>query len=591
MALDGLTVSAIVDELSQLVSNNRIEKIYQPEKDEILIIIRSKGSNRKLLLSCHSNYPRAHFTTLSKENPVTPPSFCMLLRKNLTGGRIISVTQPNFERIINLEIETYDELNIKKSKMLIIEMMGKHSNIILVDNETKKIIESIKRISFDMSRFRQVLPGLTYEMPPNNKNNPLSLSNTDDLTDIIDRKTTIQIYKALYSHFTGISPLIAKEICHNASIDFETPINKLDDLEIRDLFFSLSSILTIVSSKKFEHLIFQDVSNKKYIDFSVIPIKHLSHYTITEFDSISELLDNYYSVNDHMQRIKQKSQTLRKNINTKLDRLYNKLINLKRDYDKALKGDHFKILGDLITANLYQIKSGESSTKVTNFYSSTQENIEIKLDKRYSPSKNAQNYYKKYTKSKNALVEVAKQVKVAESEIRYLEQIQNSIEQCTTLQDLEEIYTELVDGGYVKEKSNKKKQHHKKNSSFLSFKSTDNFKILVGKNNKQNEEITFKHANKTDIWLHVKDLPGSHVIVQLDERQLSEVALTEAASLAAFYSKARNSSKVAVDYTTRKNVRKQKGGKPGMVFYDHYSTILVDAFEKDIQKIEKTSSD
>lgn len=587
MSFDGLVVSAVVEELNRLIPTGRIEKIYQPELDEIHIIFRSLGKNHRLLLTSHSNYPRAHLTSINKENPMSPPSFCMLLRKNLTGGRIVSVSQPNFERIIQFDIEALDELNIKKSKSLYIEMMGKHSNIILVDKETNKIIDSIRRISFDMSRFRQVFPGLQYEMPPiNDKLSPLLIDSQNIMMKHLKREEQIPTYKSIYLFFTGISPLISREICFRAQVDMDKPPEQLTHEEANRLYLSFVTIMDSVHNQNFEPAIYEDLNANKYIDFSAVPISHYDLYEKKNFDSISELLENFYSVNDHKERMKQKSQTLRKKVSTKLERLYNKIQNLNRDYSKAQKGESYRIKGDLITANLYRIEKGQDEVEVENFYSEELETIKITLDKRFSPSKNAQLNYKKYNKSKNALVEVGKQIEITKVEIDYLEQIQNSINQCTSLQDLEEVIIELVENGYMKKKITKVKQQARKGTGYLSFTSSDGFTILVGKNNKQNEEVTFKLSSKTDIWLHVKGLPGSHVIIKLDEKELSDTALLEAASLAAYYSKGKDSSKVAVDYTERKNVKKPGGSKPGMVIYESNSTILVDSFEKNISHIK-----
>ena len=587
MSFDGLVVSAIVQELNTLIPTGKIEKIYQPELDEINILFRSLGKNYRLLLSSHSNYPRAHLTNINKENPMSPPSFCMLLRKNLTGGRIVSVSQPNFERIIQFDIEVLDELNVKKTKSLIIEMMGKHSNIILVDKQTNRIVDSIRRISFDMSRFRQVFPGIQYETPPiNEKLNPLDISTKDIMFNHLNRDEEIPVYKSLYIYFTGISPLVAREICIRADIDMDTNISKLTDNEVAQLFVSFNNTLELVRASNFNPTIYEDINANKFIDFSAIPISHFDLYNKIHFESISQLLETFYSVNDHKERMKQKTQVLRKNVSNKLERLYNKIQNLNRDYTKALKGEKYRIKGDLITANIFRIEKGQDEVEVENFYSENLETVKVELDKRFSPSKNAQLYYKKYNKSKNALVEVDKQIEITNREIQYLEQILNSIDQCTSLHDLDEILTELVENGYIKKKITKVKQQARKGSGFLTYTSSDGFTILVGKNNKQNEEVTFKLSTKSDIWLHVKDMPGSHVIIKLEEKELSDTALLEAAQLAAHFSKGKNSIKVAVDYTERKNVKKPSGSKPGMVIYENYSTILVDSFERDISKIK-----
>ncbi|SES65854.1 Predicted component of the ribosome quality control (RQC) complex, YloA/Tae2 family, contains fibronectin-binding (FbpA) and DUF814 domains [Natronincola peptidivorans] len=588
MALDGLVVSALAHELSSLLEYNRIEKIYQPEADEIIIHIRSQGKNLKLLLSSSSNYPRVHFTNVNKENPSTPPNFCMLLRKYIQGGKIVDILQPDFERIIKFKIETLDELNMLKHRELIIEMMGKHSNIILIDCEDNKILDSIKRISLDISRYRQILPGLKYNMPPSqNKFNPLSVTSAETFRENLTGSLQIPVIKALYATFTGISPLIAREVCYLANVDGDHLLVHLSEEEHQKLFMSFQSLLHVVDNNNFVPIIYFDTTNSKYIDFTVMDLHHLSELEKQEKSSISNMLESFYANRDNRERIKQKSYDLRKNINTKLDRLYNKMQNLHHDLKKAEKADLYRLKGELLTTNLHQIEKGQEAIELINYYDENYTPLLIELDKKLTPSKNAQNYYKKYNKAKNALLEVAKQLEKTKTEIDYLEQIIVNIDQSTYLSDLEEIHNELMETGYYKKRLGKKKVTVFKKSGYLKYKSFEGFEILVGKNNKQNDEITLKIADKEDLWFHVKDRPGSHVVLRLSDSDYTDRSILEAASLAAYYSKAKNATKVAVDYTQRKNVRKPKGAKPGMVIYDNYSTILVDGDENAIQNIHQ----
>ncbi|AOY77378.1 Rqc2 family fibronectin-binding protein [Clostridium formicaceticum] len=588
MALDGLVTSALVHEFQSLLSFNRIEKIYQPEADEIIILLRGQGKNLKLLLSVNSNYPRVHFTNISKENPATPPSFCMLLRKYLQGGKIVAITQPNFERIIKFKIETLDELNMVKSRELIIEMMGRHSNIILIDCETNKILDSIKRISFDVSRYRQVLPSLQYTMPPSkNKYNPLEVYDFEAFHVVLLQDLQYSVEKSLYHAFIGISPLVAREICFIAKIEGDMPLSQLSTDALHRLYKSFSALFQRLQSHDYRPYLFLDTNHQKYVDFSIIEITHLSLYQKQELSSISEMLEVFYRNRDAQQRMKQKSYDLRKSITTKLDRLYNKVQNLHQDLKNAKKADTYKLKGDLLTAHLYQIQKGDENAEVLNYYDENQSILKIQLDKRLSPSQNAQSYYKKYNKAKNALLEVDKQLKKAKEEIDYLEQIVINIDQSTYLSDLEEIHSELIETGYLKKRVTKKSIMNFKKTGYLKYMSSDGFEILVGKNNKQNDEITLKIADKDDLWFHIKDMPGSHVLLKTTGQPYSETAVLEAAILAAYYSKAKNATKVAVDYTTKKNVRKPKGAKPGMVIYDSYTTILVDGDEKSVSRIKQ----
>lgn len=587
MALDGLVVSALVHEFNNILTFNKIEKIYQPETDEIIMHLRSQGKNLKLLLSANSNYPRVHFTNVNKENPSIPANFCMLLRKYLQGSKIVSITQPNFERIIKFKFETFDELNMKKSIDLIIEMMGRHSNIILVDCETQQILDSIKRVSLDISRYRQVLPGLQYSMPPSqNKLNPLEIIDFQDFYTALSNNPHNYLQKNILNTFIGISPLVAREICYIANIKEDILLSHLSQRELQELYKAFSSLIEKVKTNDFTPYFFVDRENNKYIDFSVINIKHLSLYKKGEATSVSSMLETFYIQRDQRERIQQKSHGLRKSITTKLDRLYNKIQNLHQDLRKAKKLDTYKLKGDLLTSNLYQIQKGCDKIEVINYYDENSSLITIELDKRLSPSQNAQNYYKKYNKAKNALLEVNKQLEKSKAEIDYLEQIVISIDQSTYLSDLEEIHNELIETGYLKKRLNKKNITHFKKSGYLKYRSSEGFEILVGKNNKQNDEITLKVADKEDLWFHIKDMPGSHVILKTGGQLPTEASLLEAANLAAYYSKGKHTTKVAVDYTTKKNVRKPKGAKPGMVIYDNYVTILANGEESSIANIQ-----
>lgn len=587
MALDGLVVSALVHEFNNILTFNKIEKIYQPETDEIIMHLRSQGKNLKLLLSANSNYPRVHFTNVNKENPSIPANFCMLLRKYLQGSKIVSITQPNFERIIKFKFETFDELNMKKYIDLIIEMMGRHSNIILVDCETQQILDSIKRVSLDISRYRQVLPGLQYSMPPSqNKLNPLEIIDFQDFYTALSNNPHNYLQKNILNTFIGISPLVAREICYIANIKEDILLSHLSQRELQELYKAFSSLIEKVKTNDFTPYFFVDRENNKYIDFSVINIKHLSLYKKGEATSVSSMLETFYIQRDQRERIQQKSHGLRKSITTKLDRLYNKIQNLHQDLRKAKKLDTYKLKGDLLTSNLYQIQKGCDKIEVINYYDENSSLITIELDKRLSPSQNAQNYYKKYNKAKNALLEVNKQLEKSKAEIDYLEQIVISIDQSTYLSDLEEIHNELIETGYLKKRLNKKNITHFKKSGYLKYRSSEGFEILVGKNNKQNDEITLKVADKEDLWFHIKDMPGSHVILKTGGQLPTEASLLEAANLAAYYSKGKHTTKVAVDYTTKKNVRKPKGAKPGMVIYDNYVTILANGEESSIANIQ-----
>ncbi len=582
MALDGCVIVALTHELKSQLHTGRIDKIYQPEIDEIIFTIRNNRKNYKILLSASSNCPRIHFTKSDKKNPMDPPNFCMVLRKHLLGGRIIDIIQPKFERMIKLVIESFDELNILRTKELIIEMMGRHSNIILVDCENNKIIDSIKRIPSYISRYRQVLPGIEYAMPPSqNKVNPLEINTKDNFISVIqDKDKRTSIYKAIYTSFTGISPLLSREICYRSSIDENIILSNLDKQMINSIYRNFMNIINKIKANDFAPVIYYDNATEKYIDFSSIDISYLNYYEKQLFESTSDMVESFYFKRDSKERMKQRTNDLHKNIHAKLDKAYNKLSNLNEDLKKGYNAEKYKLYGNLITANIYQMEKNQDKVELINYYNENYDVITIPLDKKLTPSQNAQKYFKMYNKAKTTIYEVNNQIKKTKREIDYLEQIIINIEQSTHMSDIEEIRAELEEIGILKRKVTKKGVSPSKKSNYLRYISSDGFEILVGKNNKQNDDITFKISSKEDLWFHVKDMPGSHVILKLKNKTPSDLSISEAATLAAYHSKAKNSTKVAVDYTRRKNVKRQRGAKPGMVIYDNYSTILVDSDEK-----------
>lgn len=593
MALDGIVIYSLVEEFSSKLIGGKIDKIYQPEEDELLLTIRNKGENYKLLLSANSSNPRTYTTaTYKKENPMSAPLFCMLLRKHLLNGRIVNIHQPDFERIIRITIESYDELKIKTSKDLIIEIMGRHSNIMLVDNEENKILDSIKRIPLSISSYRQVLPGKTYLNPPSqNKLNPLNEVSLEKFIDTISKNKNV-LYKSIYSSFDGISPLIAREICFRSNINEDTHVDYLEQHQFEKIYNVFTRFFNQIKNKIFYPCIAIDKRLYKIIDFSCVKLTMYNHFSFAENESISFILDKYYFEKDVKERINQKSQALRKSISTKLDRLYNKLKKQKEELLESENASVYKTYGELITSYIYMIKKGMDEIEVANFYDSDQNNIKIKLDKNLTPSENAQKYFKKYNKLKNASIEIKGQVEISQVEVDYLENIILNINNCENIEELEEIKEELIKEGYSKGRNNlKNKNKEKVVTSPYEFISSDNFKIYVGKNNKQNDYITLKMAASDDIWMHTKNIPGSHVIIQSEGNEIPESTLLEGAILAAYFSKGKMSSKVPIDYTKRKNVKKPNGSKPGMVIYETNSTIYVTPSEEEIVKIKNNKKE
>ena len=579
MAFDGITVNALVDELNQKLENGRIEKVYQPEKDELYINIRNNKVNYTLLLSANANNPRAYLTEYSKLNPKTAPTFCMLLRKNLTRGKIISIKQPSMERIIEMEVSSTNELGDLTVKMLIIEIMGRHSNIILINKENYKIIDSIKRIGSNISRYRQVLPGNDYIYPPNqNKYNPLNTDGKQFDLLLNGYAKSKRVDKFFVDTFTGISPLISREVCYIGGVDRQQTLDLLSEEQRKHLKLSFLKILEIVKNNNFTPNIIYNEKQTALIDFSVIPLKQYHPLPAINYNSVSNLLEQFYQEKDQLERLKQKNSNLLHSLKNKLDRSHKKLIKLQDEFKKSEDASIFRLYGELLTSNIYNLRKGMNNTILYNFYSTTKEEIEIPLNPNLTPVENAQKYFKKYNKSKNAILQLSKQISSTKDEIYYLESQMENLKNCTELQEIEEIKTELRLEGYLSalKKTKKSTSKNPPPSSPLHFISSDGSDIYVGKNNKQNDTLTLKSSSNDDMWLHTKGIPGSHVIIKNNPSiEITDKTLLEGAILASYYSKARNSNNVPVDYTKIKYVKKAKGAKPGMVIYDHFQTLFV----------------
>ena len=590
MSLDGIVVNSIIEELNEKLLGGRIDKIYQQEKDEILINIYNKGINYKLIISSSSNNPRIHLTDHKKTNPSNPPMFCMLLRKHLSGGIILNISQFFMDRIIFIDISSLDELGQTSEKRLIVEIMGRHSNIILVDKSSLKIIDSIKRVPEEISRIRQVLPGLKYDCPPSdNKMNPLEFNEEEFCKLLENTHANTQIFKFFYINYMGLSPLIGKEICFNSNIDIKRPIGSLDKLEKETLFNSFLKIINKIKEKDYDPVLIKDSYSNNYLAFHTLDIQQFGNQNKVYMDSISSVLNKYYYINDMIDRVNQKAQSMTKSIQTKLERSQNKLAKQKQELLEAKDREKYKICADLLSANLYNIEKGTSEVLVENFYTENMDKIRIPLDPKYTPAQNVQRYYKKYSKLKNAHLLLSKQIIETREEIDYLENVLNSIENCTEVIELDEIREELIKEGYFKKNKKDKnktitktKPHH--------YISSEGIHIYVGKNNRQNDELTLRFAHKEDIWLHVQKMPGSHVIIKKGNQDISDTTLEEAAILAAFYSKGKNSTNVPVDYTEKKNVKKPKNAKTGMVIYENFNTIFITTSKEKIQSIKKVEN-
>ena len=584
MAFDGITVSAIKAEIEDKILGGRSDKVYQPEKDEIILGIRSMGQAYKLLLTSNASNPKFHFTQTNPSNPMTPPLFCMVMRKHLQSGKIIKIEQPDFDRILNIYVESLNELGDYSVKKLVLEIMGRHSNIILTD-ENNTILDCIKHIGHDTSSVREVLPGREYTLPPSQgKINTLELDN-NNFNEVLENNPSFEIQSVIYKNYTGISPIAASEICYRANVNGSTPVEALTDIQKEIVFNKFAELVEDIKANRFYP---ESITNEKgkTIDFSPIEMTQFNGLEIKKYTSISELIESFYANRDFAYRIGQKTQDLRKLITQNIERCIRKK-DIQMQTLRSIKNrDELRLKGELLTANIYSIKKGMTTVELPNYYSENQELVAIELDSNKTPSENAQKYYKAYNKAKRTFEALKDQIKSNDEELAYLESVLTSVNNCTDEQDVKEIRRELREEGYVKKVKNQKDKS-KKHSVPLHFISQDGFDIYVGKNNIQNDELTLKFARPRDIWMHTKNIPGSHVIIVANGQTIPDTTLNEGAMLSAFYSKAKNSSKVPVDYTEKKNVKKPNGSKPGFVIYETNKTAYITTSEEEIKKIRR----
>lgn len=572
MSLDGIFLNSIVNDLYKKLVGGRVDKIHQPDKNEIVISIRSKGENHKLLITAISSSPRLHLTNVTRQNPMEPPMFCMLLRKHLTGAHITDIKQVNFDRIVEISFECKDELESTVHKSLITEIMGKHSNIIFI-NQDKTIIDSLKRIAENVSSVRQIYPGLKYVIPPgSDKLNPLNVTREIFIKEIESANSGVYIYNFLYKNFLGFSPFIAREICYSASLNESTCLGELNEATKEELWNEFNKIINKIKLNDFSFNIYYD-ENKNQYGFYCMNAEHLSNYDRKSFTTAGQLFDEYYYELDNKNKINQRVASLIKSINTKIDRDKKKVEKQRDELLNAESRDKYRIYGELILSNLHKAPDNHK-LKVKNYYDPEQKEIIIPLDPRLNLSQNSQKFFKRYNKLKKAEEELEKLIDSALNEISYLENILFSIEECETTDDLTDIYNELIAEGLMKRKSKVNKS--KGTRPVTTFISSAGHEILVGKNNIQNDMITFKIGKKEDFWFHAKNMPGSHVVIRTNGDELTDEEYIEAARIAAFYSKGKNSGTVEVDYTKKSNVKKPPNAKPGFVIYDTNYSMLAE---------------
>ncbi len=572
MAFDGITIANIVQELNEKLTDGRISKIAQPEHDELQLIIKSSVGQQTLMISASASLPLIYLTTKKKQSPMTAPNFCMLLRKHIGNGRIVSITQPGLERVIQFEIEHRDELGDLCRKLLIVEIMGKHSNIIFC-NSDHMILDSIKHVSAQMSSIREVLPGREYFIPETqHKENPLDITDITFYEHIFTKPMPLD--KAIYTSLTGISPLIAQEICYQALLDADRPANTLETNEKLHLYHTFTRLMEDIRQGHFEpQIIFK---GPEPVEFAAVPI---TRYAETEhdnihrqhYDSISELLETYYARKHAFTRMRQKSSDLRRVVQTALERNRKKYDLQTRQLRDTEKREKYKVYGELLNTYGYNLEPGKKSITVLNYY--TNEDITIPINPDLSGPENAKKYFARYNKLKRTYEALTSLIEETAAEIAHLESVSTALDIAGSEDDLLQIREELITAGHVKRKYTKGKVKLK--SQPFHYRSSDGYDIYVGKNNLQNDELTFRFATGGDWWFHAKQMPGSHVIVKSQGTEMPDRVFEEAGRLAAYYSKGRGAEKVEIDYVEKKHVKKPAGGKPGfVVYYTNYSLII-----------------
>lgn len=578
MAFDGITIANIVHELNRNLLDGRINKIAQPETDELLLTIKTPGGQRRLSISASASLPLIYLTEGNKPSPMTAPNFCMLLRKHINNGRITKIWQPKLERIIHFEIEHLDELGDLCKKELIVEIMGKHSNIIFC-NEDGTIIDSIKHVSSQMSSVREVLPGRTYFIPDTmEKSDPLSVSFAEFQRVLTEKPMPLS--KAVYTSFTGISPVVAEEICYLSGIDSSLTPRELSEDLLTHLYRQFTLYFEEVSVGHFSPAIYYHGAEPK--EFSALPLTHFSQYIRKEYDSISRLLEDYYAEKNTLTRIRQKSVDLRRVVQTALERNRKKYDLQAKQLRDTENREKFKVYGELIHTYGYNLEPGAKKLEALNYY--TNEMITIPLDSTKTPQENALKYFEKYNKQKRTFEALTSLIEETRDDISYLESVSNALDIALSEDDLTQIKEELIESGYIRRKFTKKKVTI--TSKPFHYLSSDGYHIYVGKNNLQNEELTFHLASGNDWWFHAKGIPGSHVIVKTNGEELPDRTFEEAGKLAAYYSKNRGSEKIEIDYIEKKHVKKPKGGKPGfVVYYTNYS-LMIDSDISQIKQLE-----
>ena len=586
MAFDAGMLACSLAELRRVALGARIEKVYQPEKDEIVLQMRSFEGGKRLLINAGSNNPRINFSEIQKENPQNPPMFCVLLRKYLQGAKLNEITQEEFDRIAYLGFDTRDEMGFECRRYLIVELMGKYSNLIFA-NENKKIISALRTSDFSFDSVRQLISGVTYTPPSSmGKINPKTVSYEDIISLLEAAPQDKPLDKWIVSSFMGIAPVVSREISLLATDKTDSPIYSADRSRVAQEILKISDIL---NKENFSPTLVLD--GEKHIEYSFIPITQYSNCTVKAFDSAGKLLDTYFASKDNNQRIHQRASDILRLLTNTESRIKRKIELQQSELEDCKNGEKYKYYGDLITANIYRLPKKASIVELEDYANIDEEGniptVRIELDSRLSPAANAQRYYKKYTKSKTASIELAKQIELAEQELEYIYSVFDALTRAESPADLAEIRDELYRSGYASRmKAYSGGSHKQKAPVIMQFETPDGMKVLCGKNNIQNEYITHKLAEKQDYWFHAKGCAGSHVLLVTEGKEPTDLDFTTAAEIAAYHSKAEGSN-IGVDYTLAKNVKKVAGSRPGFVIYHTNWTAYVTPNGEKINNMRK----
>ena len=579
MAFDGITIAALAQDLNDTLAGGRIAKIAQPENDELLLTIKTPGGQKKLCISASASLPLIYLTDDNKPSPMTAPGFCMLLRKHIGNGRILSVRQPSLERVLFFDIEHLDEMGDLCRKTLVAEIMGKHSNIIFCDDKSR-IIDSIKHVSAQMSSVREVLPGREYFIPETTKKEDPLLADRELFIQTLS-SSSFPLSKALYTGFTGISPVVAEEICYLSGLESRMTARDMTEEMFLHLYKQFSYYMEQISSLEFSPAIYYDKNEPK--EFSALPLTHFSNYRKESFDSISRVIRTFYSSRETLTRIRQKSADLRHVVQTALERNRKKYELQAKQLKDTENREQYKVYGELLHTYGYSLEPGAKFLTALNYY--TNEEITIPLDEHLTPSENAQRFFSRYNKQKRTFEALTERIKETLDDIHYLESISTSLDIASAEEDLTQIKEELTEAGYIRRRYSKQKVRI--TSKPFHYISSDGFHMYVGKNNLQNEELTFHFASGNDWWFHAKKVPGSHVIVKSNGEELPDRTFEEAGRLAAYYSKSRGAEKAEIDYIEKKHVKKPAGGRPGFVIYHTNYSLIIDSDISGIEEVKE----